>query len=188
LPTLDDVWYPSSDSSAGKILRGEVLMVQKARCIHCRTDISVPDSYAHGDHIKCGTCGTQHKVQRGDVLRLVIADVAPLKDALRDNQQRVVSLESDLRAARASYGIGANGLGVAVAWVVYEVALKEAQITTGLLWKAAAIGVASGVFLEVCNYLFLAKRQAMTRISDEIADLKAEGRQLQQKIREAGRS
>jgi hypothetical protein len=43
---------------------------------HCRTDIVVPPRTRNGDHIKCGTCATKHKVVRGEVLRLVIADVA----------------------------------------------------------------------------------------------------------------
>ena len=46
--------------------------VQKSRCQHCRSDILVPDSYHHGDHVKCGSCGMRHKVSRGDVLRLVL--------------------------------------------------------------------------------------------------------------------
>ena len=36
---------------------------QKARCVHCREDVTVPDHYAHGDHVKCGACGTKHKVE-----------------------------------------------------------------------------------------------------------------------------
>ena len=66
---------------------------ERARCVHCRSDITVPPSYAHGDHIKCGTCATKHKVVRGDVLRLVIADVAPLREALFDNRRQIESGE-----------------------------------------------------------------------------------------------
>ncbi len=160
---------------------------QIARCVNCRTDVRVPDAYAHGDHIKCGTCGTQHKVRRGDVLRLVLADVTPLKEALRDNQQRVEALSAELRRARASVGIGSSGLGIGLAYLIYQVGVNEAQITMPLIWRSAAVAVISGVLLEVSNYFFLAKRQAMTRLSAEIDSLTSEGRQLQQKIREASR-
>ncbi len=159
----------------------------RARCAHCRSDITVPASYAHGDHIKCGACGMQHKVVRGDVLRLVIADVAPLKDMLRENEQRIESLEDELSAARASLGIGANGFGIGVVYVIYQVGVKDALLSSALAWQAAGIAVASGLMLEICNYLFLAKRQRITHISAEIETLRAEGRQLQQKIREAAR-
>ena len=76
--------------------------VQKARCVHCRTEVSVPDTYAHGDHIKCGTCGTKHKVSRGEVMRIVLADVTPLREALRENERMVERLEDEIRGARRS--------------------------------------------------------------------------------------
>src|SRR5262249_17808079 len=82
--------------------------VHKSRCQHCRPDIVVPESYHHGDHIKCGSCGMRHKVSRGEVLRLVLADVAPLKEALQANRTLVDRLEADLRSARGSFGIGVN--------------------------------------------------------------------------------
>src|SRR6185295_10455862 len=88
---------------------------QKARCVHCRALISVPDTYHHGDHIKCGACGTQHKVARGDVLRLVLADTAPLRDAYTVNQALVDRLEAEMRDSRASLGIGVNGFAIGVA-------------------------------------------------------------------------
>lgn len=160
----------------------------KVRCVNCRTEIEVTARYAHGDHITCGTCDTRHRVLRGDVLRLVLADVGPLKDQLRDNQKRIGDLEADLQHARASMGIGANGLAVGLIWVLYQVGLKDAQLSTGLFWQAAGLGLASGVLLELCNYLFLAKRHKMTQLSAEIATLRSEGRQLQQKIREASRT
>jgi hypothetical protein len=65
----------------------------KARCAYCRSDVSVPDAYAQGDHIKCGSCGTKHKVVRGEVLRLVLADLGPLQDALRANELHLDRLE-----------------------------------------------------------------------------------------------
>lgn len=160
---------------------------QVARCVDCRSEVSVPDSYAHGDHIKCGACGTQHKVQRGDALRLVIADVAPLRDALQDNRRRIANLEVELRAARASFGVGANGFGVGVIFFLYEVGHNDLPWSTRLVWAAVGVAVASGIVLEMANYLFLAKRKQITALSAEIAALVDEGRQLQQKIREASR-
>jgi hypothetical protein len=160
---------------------------ERARCAHCRTDIVVPAHYAHGDHIKCGTCATKHKVVRGEVLKLVLADVAPLKEALFDNKRVVERLEDELRGARQSFGIGANGLGVAVAYVVWQVALKEQPISQQLLLAAVGVGLVSGILLETMNWLFLAKRQRIRRLSAEIDEARANGRQLEKQIREASR-
>jgi len=158
---------------------------QKARCSHCRTEVAVPSTYVHGDHIRCGACGTQHKVRRGDTLRLVLADVTPLQESLRDTEHRIESLESELRDARASFGIGVNGLAIGVAYVVYQVGFKDAVLAVDLLWPAAGIAVGSGLALELCNWLFFTKHAAITRLSEEIATLRNDARQLQQKIREA---
>lgn len=160
---------------------------QKARCVNCRSEIVVPSSYAHADHIKCGACGTQHKVQRGDVLRLVLADVTPLKDALHVNRQLVSRLEDELQAARGSYGIGANGLGIAVAYVVWEIGVKERPLVLALLWEALGVALVSGLLLELVNFLFLAKRHRMARLSEEIGEAREDGRRLQQRIRDASR-
>jgi len=159
----------------------------KVPCSHCRSDIAVPGQYAHGDHIKCGSCGTKHKVVRGDRVRLVIADVGPIKDALVQNEQLVHRLEAELAHARGSFGIGANGIGIAVAYALYELTLREAPLGKDLLWSAVGIAVASGLFLEAVNYLFLAKRQAISRFSAELEEARSEGQALRQKIREAGR-
>ena len=102
---------------------------QKARCLHCREEISVPDRYAHGDHVKCGACRTKHKVVRADRLRLVLADVGPLRDALGQNQQLVSRLEAELAHARASFGIGVNGIGIGVIFVLYQVGMKGAPLS-----------------------------------------------------------
>ena len=161
--------------------------VPKAPCSHCRSDIAVPPQYAHGDHIKCGSCGTKHKVVRGDRVRLVIADVGPMKDALVQNEQLVHRLEAELSLARGSFGIGANGIGIAVAYAIYQLTLKEAPLGTELLWSAIGVAVASGIFLEAINYLFLAKRQAISRFSEELEEARSDGQALRQKIREAGR-
>jgi DNA-directed RNA polymerase subunit RPC12/RpoP len=161
--------------------------VQKARCAHCRSEILVPDSYQHGDHIKCGSCGMRHKVSRGDVLRLVIADVAPLREALQSNQSLTDRLEAELRIARGSYGIGVNGLGIALIYALWQIVRKDHPIDAALAWEAIGIAVVSGLLLEAANLFFLAKRQRLRRLNTEIEEARAESRALQQKIREAGR-
>jgi len=160
---------------------------ERARCVHCRTDIVVPASYAHGDHIKCGTCATKHKVVRGEVLRLVIADVAPLKEALFDNRRTVERLEDEIRGARRSFGIGANGIGAGVVYAVYQVALNEHPLGQQLLLASIGVGLLVGIALEAANYLFLAKRQRIRRLNAELDEARANGRQLEKQIREAGR-
>jgi hypothetical protein len=158
------------------------------RCVNCRTDISVPDSYAHGDHIKCGSCGMKHKVARGEVLRLVLADVAPLKEALANNRAMIERLEAELAAARASFGIGLpNGVGLGVAYLLWQVGFADRQLAPDVFTEATGVAVSTGVLLELANYLFLAKRQKMTRLSAEIAEARLDGRQLEQKIREAAK-
>src|SRR5688500_5235630 len=161
----------------------------KGRCVHCRADILVPDTYHHGDHVKCGQCGTRHKVSRGERegVRLVLADVGPLRDALKANQNLVGRLEDELRGARHSVGLGANGLGIGVAYLIWQLVLKDAPMTGGLSWEAVMVGVAAGVALELLNYVALAKRKAISRISSELDEAREEGRALQQKIREASR-
>ena len=166
-------------------MEGKVLL---ARCVNCRSEVTVPERYAHGDHIKCGTCGTQHKVLRGDVLRLVIADVAPLKDALRENQRMVERLEDELRGARRSVGIGGNGIGIGVAYAVWQVALQEQALDQGLLIRTLLVAIVSGGGLELTNFLFLAKRQRIRRLTAEIDEARSDGRAIQQKIREATRA
>ena len=162
----------------------------KGRCMHCRADILVPDTYHHGDHVKCGQCGTRHKVTRGERegVRLVLADVAPLRDALKANQTMVGRLEDELRGARHSIGLGANGLGIGVVYLIWQVALKDQPFSTGLLVQAVMVGLATGVALELLNYLALAKRKAITRISHDLEEVREEGRALQQKIRDSSRT
>jgi hypothetical protein len=162
-------------------------MQTTARCVHCRSDVAVPDSYAHGDHIRCGSCGTQHKVNRGEILRLVLADVGPLRDALRTNQQMIKRLEAELAQARGSFGIGVNGLLIGLAYVIYQVAVKEEAIAAGLLWEAVGIALVTGVALEAANLLFFAKRQRIQRLNSEIAEARQEGRLLQTRIRDSSR-
>ena len=159
----------------------------KARCAYCRSEVSVPATYAHGDHIKCGSCGTKHKVVRGDVLRLVLADVSPLQEALRANEQHLDRLEAELAHARGSFGIGANGFGLAVIFLLWRVIYGGDAWNTELLWRAAGVAIGTGLLLELANYAFLAKRRAISRLSLEIETAQAEGARLKQKIREASR-
>ncbi len=158
---------------------------QPAPCVNCREAISVPDRYAHGDHIVCGSCRTKHKVVRGDRLRLVLADVGPLRDALSQNQQLVTRLEAELAHARGSFGIGANGIGIAVAFAVYQVGWRSAPVSMNLLLNAVGIAVVSGLLLEAANWSFLAKRSAITRITAELEEARTEGARIRQQIREA---
>jgi hypothetical protein len=159
----------------------------KARCVSCREEISVADRYAHGDHIKCGVCGTKHKVVRGDRLRLVIADVGPLRDALAQNERMVERLEAELAHARASFGIGANGIGIGLIYALYQVGLNGAALSKALLWTTIGVALVSGVLLELANWSFLAKRNAMMRLGHELEEARAEGQKLRTQIREANK-
>jgi hypothetical protein len=164
-----------------------ILRPHKGRCAHCRSDIAVPATYAHGDFIKCGTCGMQHKVVRGEGVKLVIADASPLKEALRTNDAMVERLQDELRGARRSFGIGVNGLGIGVAYAIYLVAMKEHALDTQLATKAVMAMVVSGIVLELLNYFFLAKRQRVKRLQAEIEEAQANSDELEQKIRESSR-
>lgn len=160
---------------------------QRARCVHCREEISIAERYAHGDHIKCGVCGTKHKVVRGDRLRLVIADVGPLRDALAQNERMVERLEADLARARASLGIGVNGIGIGLIYALYQVGVAGAPLGTSLLWTSLGIAALSGALLEAANWSFLAKRSAMMRYGRELDEARAESHRLRQQIRDATR-
>lgn len=159
----------------------------KARCVSCREEIAVGDRYAHGDHIKCGVCGTKHKVVRGDRLRLVIADVGPLRDVLAQNERLVERLEAELAHARASLGIGANGIGIGVAYALYQMGINQAPISKGLLFTSIAVAFFAGLLLELANWSFLAKRNAIMRLTGELEEARAEGQKLRTQIREANR-
>jgi hypothetical protein len=159
----------------------------KTRCVNCRSDILVPDTYASGDHIKCGVCGTQHKVQRGDVLRLILADIEPTRQALRENEKRISDLEGALSRARGSLGLGVNGFGVGLIYLLWQIGFKERALDAHLGREAILIAVLSAIFLEIANFLFLAKRATITRLTGEMKVLEGEGRVLQQRIRDASR-
>lgn len=160
---------------------------QTARCAHCRETISVPDRYAQGDHIKCGTCGTKHKVVRSDRLRLVLADVGPLRDALVQNEQLVSRLEAELARTRASFGLGANGFVIGILYALYQVGVEGAPLSTGLAVRALSLAIVSGLLLEAANWSFLSKRRALTRIGAEVEEARAEGLRIRQQIRDSTR-
>jgi hypothetical protein len=157
------------------------------RCVHCKVPISVPAHYAHGDHIKCGACGTKHKVVRGDQLRLVLADPGPVRDALSQNEHLAARLEEDLRRARRSLGIGANGIALGLAFAVYQVGFLHEPVGTGLVAEAVAIALVSAVLLEFANWSFLGKRRRMTILAAELEEARAEGARLRTILRDAAR-
>ncbi len=158
-----------------------------ARCANCPAEIGVPDNYGHGDVIRCGICGATNRILRGDVLRLVLSDVAPLKAALKNLQDRRERLEDELEGARGRLGIGVHGLYVGLAYVLYQVAFDAQTWSVGLIVWGLVIALAAAVALEVMNYLFLSKRQRMERLSDEIDELRKEESEARHKLREAGR-
>lgn len=160
--------------------------VTPGRCLNCRSEVMVPSTFADGDMLQCGTCGMGLKIHRGGGgLKLVIADVGPLRDEMKSTQQRIAGLESDLARARASIGIGANGFGLGVIYLVAQVMLEDKNLSRALFVNAAAIAVISGITLELANFFFLAKRREMSRLSGEIGTAQKEVSQLQQKIRDS---
>ena len=159
---------------------------QKGRCVHCRTDILVPASYADGDHIKCGACDTGHRVVRtNNGMRLVIADVAPLRETLRQNDQRLRVLEAEFSDARASLGLGVNGLLIGLLYIIVKIAWDAEPLTKGLIVTAVVIAVLVGVALELANFFFLQKRTKMMRLGEEIEQLNQDSRELRRQIRES---
>jgi len=159
----------------------------RARCVHCKVEISVPDQYAQGDHIKCGGCGTKHKVVRGDRLRLVLADVAPMRDALAQNEQLTTRLEAELAHARGSFGIGANGFGIALIYALYQVGMRGEPIGKALVIEIVVVALLSGITLELLNWAFLAKRHRITVLTRELEEARADATRLRMLIREATR-
>ena len=92
---------------------------------------------------------------------LVMADPMALQETLRQLRMDVARANRELQTARASWGVGVNGFGIGVVYVVAKVALEERPLDRGLLLEAVAVSVVVGVLLELANYLFLAKRQAI---------------------------
>lgn len=158
-----------------------------ARCISCRSEVSVPDSYAEGAQVGCNRCAVQLKIVRTGGLRLVIADPLALQESLRQLRLDITRTHRELQAARASWGIGVNGFGIGVFYVVVRLALDGRELTRGLILEAATLSVLVGVLLELANYLLLAKRQTISRLTEELRLAVAEQRELQRKIRESSR-
>lgn len=161
--------------------------VLTARCASCRFDVPVPDSYAEGAQIACGRCSVQLRIVRQGGLRLVIADPLALRESLRQLKLDIAQTNRELQAARASWGIGVNGLGIGVLYVVAKVGLEERRLDRGLILEAVVLSVLVGVVLELVNTLFLAKRQAISRLTEQLRLATAEQKELERKIRESSR-
>lgn len=157
------------------------------RCAECGAAVSVSDDYAHGSQVRCGSCQTSLRVLRGEGLRLVHADVDPLREALQLGQRRQKELQAELARARASVGIGVNGLGLGLLYLIAKVGLEEQPLTTDLMVTALIITLAAGVALELANLLFLAKRQQISRLSEEVSRIESDNRHLQRQLRNAMR-
>jgi hypothetical protein len=121
-------------------------------------------------------------------VRLVIGDVAPLRDALAQNERLLRRLQSDLALARGSFGIGANGFGIGVIFALYQIALDGEPLSRSLIVSAVLIGLGSGALLEGANWLFLAKRHKIDRLTQEIEEANADASRLRAQIRDATRT
>jgi hypothetical protein len=152
--------------------------------------VPVPETYAHGVILGCQTCKSQLRLLRNEkgVLRLVIADAAPLRDQVAFNRAHVDKLQADLRVARHSLGVGTNGFGVGVIYMVARLAREDRVLNMQLLTEAVIIALVVGVLLEAANYFFLAKRKTMTRLAIEIDQMRDEQQMLQSLIRDAERA
>jgi hypothetical protein len=155
------------------------------KCLNCKGQVDVPNTFEDGEVFDCGLCGTALKIIRKGGLRLVINDLTPLKEELRGYQGRIHELQRELTKARASFGIGANGLGLGVLYVVAQVALEEKPLDSALIGMGVAISLITGALLELANLLFLAKRREMTRIGEEITQVQAEMAETQRKIKDS---
>jgi hypothetical protein len=158
-----------------------------ARCISCRAEVPVPDSYEEGSQVGCPSCAVQLKIVRKGGLRLVIADVLALQDQLRETKTLIAEASRDLQRAKASWGIGVNGLGLGVLYVVARVALDERTLDRKLALEAVVLALVVGGLLEAANYLFLAKRRAITDLTKQLQGAIADQKELQRKIRESSR-
>ncbi len=158
-----------------------------ARCISCRAEVPVPDSYEEGNQVGCPSCAVQLKIVRKGGLRLVIADVLALQDRLRETKTLIAEASRDLQRAKASWGIGVNGLGLGVLYVVARVALDERTLDRKLVLEAVVLALVVGGLLEAANYLFLAKRRAITDLTKQLQGAIADQKELQRKIRESSR-
>jgi len=160
---------------------------RNARCINCRGDVSVPDSYEEGAQISCGQCATQLKIVRSGGLRLIIADPLALREMLRELKLDIVRVNRELQTARASWGIGVNGFGIGLLYVIARMALEHRPLSRDLITRAVALSLVVGVLLELANSLFLAKRQAIAGLTAQLKMATAQQKELERKIRESSR-
>ena len=161
----------------------------KARCIECRSEILIPESFANGDIVPCGRCDTKHRLQRGrGSVRLVLADASRLRESLLAARQRIRAVQSDLARARASWGIGVNGLGVGLIYLLVKLMVEDQPWSDALLRSAIGVALLNGIGLEVSNYLFLAKRKAIDACKHELWELETQVKDLERKVREASRA
>lgn len=158
-----------------------------ARCASCRFDVSVPGTYAEGAQISCPRCSIQLRIVRQGGLRLVIADPLALRETLRQIKLDIERTQRELQTARASWGIGVNGFGLGVLYVIDKVALEERQLTRGLIIEAVVLSLIVGVLLELVNTLFLAKRQTISRLTEQLRLAAAEQKELERKIHDSSR-
>jgi hypothetical protein len=158
-----------------------------ARCINCRGDVSVPDSYEDGAQISCGQCAAQLKIVRSGGLRLIVADPLALREMLREIKQDVARVHRELQTARASWGIGVNGFGIGLLYVIARMFLEHRQLSRDLITRAVGLSLVVGVLLEMANYLFLAKRQAISALTAQLKMATAQQKELERKIRESSR-
>ena len=155
------------------------------RCPMCKAAVNVEARFKHGDQTQCGNCGMLLKVLRTGGVRLVIADVGRVREELQGVQQRMRNTQSDLARAKASFGIGANGFGIGVIYVIAKFALEEIPLDRQLITEGVGIALLVGILLEAANYLFLAKRKEMSRLRAELKEDTDHARHLQARLREA---
>ena len=158
-----------------------------ARCPNCRSEVVVPESYAEGAQIGCGTCSVQLRIMRAEGLRLVIADPLALRETLRQIKVDIEATKRELQTARASWGIGVNGFGIGLLYVVARMFLEQRRLSQELVVRAIVLSLLVGVLLELANYLFLAKRKAISRLSEQLRRSVADQRETERKIRESSR-
>ena len=75
-----------------------------------------------------------------------------------------------------------------MAFAIYQLGFKGEPLGMNLLFNAIGIALVSGLLLEAANWAFLAKRQRIARLSEELAEAEAEARQLRMKLRDATRA
>ena len=108
----------------------------------------------------------------------MLADIGPMRDALAQNEQLTTRLEAELAHARGSFGIGANGFGIALIYALYQVGMRGEPIGKGLVIEIVVVALLSGVTLELLNWAFLAKRHRITTLTRELEEARADAMRL----------